>query len=297
MIQLLKGILKNKLNVLQGRPHPGLGEFAQRIQHRNRTFWGNAAGRKLKHELISANDPMEAIRSGEYWQRRLSNKFNSREFVTKLGGRVPDLYWKGRDVSNINFRQLPRQFVIRPTLGHSCNLVFLMNDSVNLMDQRTYKHKELVAILKKAVAEHPHVEFLVEEFIRSEDGAYKIPKDYKFYTFNGEIARIEVINRLGPNEGTTSLYTPQWKEVESLSFQKYGSAPYEDPPRCLEEMIDQAKAISKAYEIFVRIDFYATDKGAVFGEFTPTPALGKVFTPKAEALFIRYWNQYCEDMI
>jgi hypothetical protein len=43
------------------------------------------------------------------------------------------------------------------------------------------------------------------------------------------------------------------------------------PPKCLSEMIEYARRLSKAYEIFCRIDFYATDKGAVFGEFTPTP--------------------------
>jgi hypothetical protein len=44
-------------------------------------------------------------------------------------------------------------------------------------------------------------------------------------------------------------------------------------------MTEAAVRFSKAYEIFCRVDFYATDKGAVFGEFTPIPAVGKGFTP------------------
>ena len=49
--------------------------------------------------------------------------------------------------------------------------------------------------------------------------------------------------------------------------------------------------------IFVRIDFYATDKGAVFGEFTPTPFRGLFFTPHADKLFIPLWDQYCNGLI
>ncbi len=296
MFQRFTKVLKSQVSALTGKPLLGQGEFSKRIQHRHRTFWEFTDGRKLQRKLISAKDPIQVIKDVEHWQRKLSNKYNSREFAAKLGCRVPELYWKGRDVATIDFTQLPKQFVIRPTIGHSCNQVFLMNDSFNLMDKRFYSNKELSLIMAEALAQNSYLEFLIEEFIRSEDGEYKIPKDYKFYTFNGEIARIEVINRLGPNEGSTGLYTANWEQVENLSS-KYAKAPYEKPPKCFNELATYAKELSKVYEIFVRIDFYATDKGAVFGEFTPTPALGKVFTSRAEEVFIRYWDQHCKNMI
>ncbi|MEJ7679344.1 MAG: hypothetical protein WKG06_16095 [Segetibacter sp.] len=37
--------------------------------------------------------------------------------------------------------------------------------------------------------------------------------------------------------------------------------------------------------------------GAVFGEFTPTPALGNGFTPDAQKLFTNYWDKFCKGMI
>jgi hypothetical protein len=62
-------------------------------------------------------------------------------------------------------------------------------------------------------------------------------------------------------------------------------------------MLDQAKRLSRAYEIFVRIDFYATDNGAVFGEFTPTPSMGGGPTKFGQKLLMFYWDKYCNSKI
>jgi hypothetical protein len=77
----------------------------------------------------------------------------------------------------------------------------------------------------------------------------------------------------------------------------YPKGAYQQSPSCLKEMIKDAKALSKAYEIFARIDFYANPMGAVFGEFTPTPFLGKHFTSGGEKLFIAYWDKFFKGKI
>jgi hypothetical protein len=38
----------------------------------------------------------------------------------------------------------------------------------------------------KALQNNPQLEFLIEEFMRTEAGEYRIPDDYKFYMFNGK---------------------------------------------------------------------------------------------------------------
>lgn len=83
------------------------------------------------------------------------------------------------------------------------------------------------------------------------------------------------------------------KNVNSI----FADAPYQPPPVCLPEIIEQAITLSKTYELFVRIDFYATDNGAVFGEFTPTPGLGYGFTPFADKLLTSYWDKYCNGKV
>jgi hypothetical protein len=210
---------------------------------------------------------------------------------------VPELYWKGRDVDTINFDKLPGHYVIRPTIGHSCNLVFLMKGGLNLLDKRTYTQKQILEVLKDALGKNQHLEFLLEEFVRTEKGQYKIPDDYKFYMFDGKIALIEIINRLGPSEGSFACYDEDWNLIPNIANSKYKTAAYQAPPACLSTMIEWAKKLSKAYQIFVRVDFYATDKGAVFGEFTATPGSAYYLTAVADNMLTRHWTEYCGGKI
>ncbi|MEJ7682262.1 MAG: hypothetical protein WKG06_31315 [Segetibacter sp.] len=73
---------------------------------------------------MNANDTMEKWKDVKNWQRKLSNKYNSREFARKHSCRVPELYWKGNNYTAIDFDNLPEHYVIRPTKGHSLKLVF-----------------------------------------------------------------------------------------------------------------------------------------------------------------------------
>lgn len=212
------------------------------------------------------------------------------------GCRVPDLYWKGREPGKIDFDALPGQYVIRPTVGHSCDKVFLMDGGVNLFDKQMYSKDDIIRALQEALRQNTNLEFLIEEFLRGENGKYKIPDDYKIHTFNGKIPCIAVINRDGPKKGRQSFYDENWNPVEPVC-NAYPGGSYQEPPKCLPEILSFARKLSKSYETYVRIDFYATDKGAVFGEFTPTPSLGVGYTSYANKMFASYWNKYCNGMI
>lgn len=270
-------------------------EFARRMKQRFETFWKSPDADEVSGIRLTANDPIEKWKEGYLWQRKLSNKFNSREFALKHGCRVPQLYWKGKDIRQCDFTQLPPQFVIKPTNGHSSRNIFLMKEGFNVMDQQTYSEAELINAVSQ-IPLQPYADIIIEEFIRSEDGEYRIPTDYKVYIFNEHIAVIGVVNRLPQNQGLSSFYDERWKKLENYN-QAYPHAPYQQPPHCLPEIIAQAKMMSRLYELFVRVDFYASDKGAVFGEITPTPAMGKNFTPAAVKKFIRYWDTYCPGTI
>lgn len=296
MLQLLKKGVRSTLYAIKGEPVHEIGEFAQRIKHRHSTFWKSADAELVRNTSMSRGDSLEQWCDAAHWQRKLSNKYNARLFAEMLNCRVPDLYWKGRNLNDLDFTELPKQYVIRPTIGHSCNMVFLMNNTFNLMDKNFYSEVELKELLNQALLKNPHQEFLFEEFVRSESGEYKIQNDYKISIFNGELAVIDVINRTSPKTGLSSCYDENWNRVDTMSAY-YEEAPTQEPPECLSEMIGFAKKLSKAYQIFVRIDFYATDKGAVFGEFTPTPGRGEGFTPDADKKLLQYWEKFCPGMI
>lgn len=298
-------MITSKINSLKRRiskvlyPEP---EFTKRIRLRYATFWGNDFSANVARlPLMHAEDPMSGWTAPEHWQRLLENKHNSREFAKKMGCRVPDLYWQGKDYSTLDFSSLPSQYVIRPTIGHSARSVYLMQGNLNLLDNLTYTQDDIVAEMAKVSAQNPDVAFLCEEFLADESGRYRIPDDYKFYMFNGEVACIQLINRWGPKQegikGTVQYYDENWKLMDKIRKSAYTEGKYQQAPNCLPEMISFAKTLSKAYQIFVRVDLYATQKGAVFGEFCPTPARGYGFTPFGNKLLVNAWDKNCKGLI
>ncbi|MEO3406448.1 ATP-grasp fold amidoligase family protein [Mucilaginibacter sp. CAU 1740] len=270
--------------------------FTKRIKYRHNQFWEPADAENIRNIPISRYDHIDQITHIPNWQRMLSNKANSLYFAGKMGCKVPEVYWKGRNIDDIDFSLLPKQFVIKPTIGHSCNNVYLMDDGYNHMDKQIYKIEDLRGVMTSVLQQSHQNEFIIEEFLRSEDGIYRIPLDYKVHTFNGEIACIEVIDRKAPSVGHVNVFDDKWNAVENIG-KKFIQGDNLTPPHCLDEIISQCRALSKVYKIYVRIDFFATDKGAVFGEFTPTPGIGVGFTRKANYMLNRYWDTYCKGMI
>ena len=105
--------------------------------------------------------------------------------------------------------------------------------------------------------------YLIEEFVRTENGEYKIHDDFKFYMFDGQIGFIQVINRNNNTIEYTSWYDENWNLLSNLTT-NYSDGKEQPIPKCLPDMIECSKKLSKSYKIFTRIDFYATDKGCVF---------------------------------
>ncbi|MDN3548177.1 ATP-grasp fold amidoligase family protein [Mucilaginibacter aquaedulcis] len=271
-------------------------DYARRIKYRHAKFWQDPQAEHIRNTALSAHDPLCVWREGENWQRKLSNKFNSREFAKMHDCKVPALFWRGRNIATIDFDSLPENYVIRPTIGHSCQSVFIMKKGINLFDHNRYSPKDLREFLRRRLAENHRLEFLIEEFLTNEEGEKEILKDYKIFTFRGHIAAILMIDRLSPKTGFQSCYTENWEPIAPLVV-SYPQGTFETAPACLAEMISDAKKLSRTYEIFTRIDFYATAGGAVFGEFSPTPLIGNGSTPFASRLFKTYWDRYCYQMI
>lgn len=275
-----------------------VNKFARRIHARIDAFYRTPKVRSTLTRKLNCTDSLEVWQNSPHWQFQLNNKHNSHEFAKMHNCKVPELYWEGRDVQNINFDLLPESYVIKPNLGYSSKMVFLMQGSRNLFDNKNYDQNEIIEELSNTLAKNTELEFIIEEFVINEKGNQVIPVDYKFYAFNGEIACIQVFYRTGRLNEETSIifYDENWNKIPR-GHKKYEEAEPDLPPACLDEMIEAAKKLSKAYKIFVRIDFYATNKGALFGEFTPTPFRGNGFTSFGNKLLLRYWDKYCKGMI
>jgi len=275
--------------------------FSDRIRDRHRLWWDAPKGlaarlHRARDMYVSAHrdDPDPHWHCCARWQLRLSNKLSAREFAVKHGCRVPRLYWSGRFPDRLPLQSLPEHFVIRPTRGHSSKGVYLMAGETELMDGVPLTRAALRRDLRRRFGRVVRAPIMVEEFITDERGAYTIPTDYHCHVFGSRIGAIEVSPRRGrgPFGSLRNFYTEAWEPLPEPMYTSrlpYGGT--YDPPACLDEMLHHARVLGTAYGTYVRIDFYASRAGCVFGEFSPTPAKGDFFSPFADTYFERIWRE------
>ncbi len=62
-------------------------------------------------------------------------------------------------------------------------------------------------------------------------------------------------------------------------------------PAFLGEMVETAERLGRVLNTYMRIDFFGTAAGAVFNEFSSSPAIfGPRFTPVCRDLFGAIWS-------
>ena len=209
-------------------------------------------GETCRAELLTRDDPLSSWHCCELWQRKLDNKWNAREFAVKFGCQVPELYWHGRDLAAFDFAKLPSHYVLRPTIGHSSKNIFVMADGVNLMDGRAYSHNKVKRHLTEVLARDPNVSLLIEEFVKGENGRQGLPTDYKLVMFDGKVGAVGAIRRLSRKDIKKRYYTETWNQFAEPIIIATAEKVRDDiapPPRCLPDIIADAKRLSKAYGI------------------------------------------------
>ena len=277
--------------------------FSDRLRTRRQVWWGESPLRHPLHRIVELtarrrrDDPDERWRCCEHWQRTLANKWNGREFAQRHGVRVPALYWFGRRTAALPVESLPPQFVIRPVHGAGGRGVHVVAGDREILHGRALPRAELRAVLRGSLGRLARWPLLVEEFAVAEDGAVRLPTEYKCYAFAGTVAVIQVVNRARQHEARHRYYTPDWTPIDDPFQTENPLAPISAPPRCLDEILQAAAALGAACGTFVRIDCFATDRGCVFGEFSTTPNNGQGFTPYADTWLGEHWQRTVPDRI
>ncbi len=274
--------------------------FSQRIQQREQLWWKtkhpNIHSKKYCHGLLTRDAPEAQWKCCPFWQRKLNNKWNGREFAARHGARLPQLYWSGRAADQMPFDELPSHYVVRSTSGSNKKGVLVMADGTSVYEQKSYDRSALKARLQQLLERgFSNTQLLVEEFVRNEAGAFKLPRDYKFDMFGDVIASILVINRGRDGrseETTTTYYDADWKQLPFEVFTQLRQGPEQAPPACLDALKELARRLGRAHETYVRIDLFAGEDGPVFGEFSPTPGAGRCFTPEADRYFESFWCEH-----
>jgi hypothetical protein len=288
---------------------PPAETFSKRIQKRYQLWWGPIQSygiggwkqrlhrRKERFIYRDKSDPQSAWHCCAFWQRSLANKWNAWQFVQGYGCRVSKLYWSGRWIASLPFASLPDNYVIRPYYGHSRRNVLAIASAVDLLGGTSYSAAELRQHLIKTLGRFSRVPVLVHEFVRTESGEYTVPIEYQCHV--GEtVGAVQVIERqVGGGPTRNRFYSPAWEPFSDKMRARLPFGQYMDPPRCLDDILNTVRTLGKTYGTYVRIDGFATDRGCVFGEFTPTPARGANFTPYADEYLGALWEEHLGDTV
>lgn len=192
---------------------------------------------------------------------------------------VPTLgVWENFD--EIDFENLPNQFVLKTTNGGGGEGVYICRDK-SKMDKDAVKKKLKVScavdwkIQREWVYAGLKTKYIAEEYMEDDDGELK---DYKFFCFNGKVEFFKVdFNRSVEHHANYydyhGLLLPFGELICTPKVNKEIFLPHN-----LKQMIQLAEILSCSIP-FVRVDLYSLKEKVFFGEMTFYPNGGfGVFT-------------------
>jgi hypothetical protein len=187
--------------------------------------------------------------------------------------------------------------VLRSSMGTSRHGTYVLAGEHDLLRQRSFSRDEIRRDLRRHAAKMGFMPLLAEEFVKTEQGDFRLPIEYSFYTFGGRVALIEVKRRLSLKSYAYRTYFSPWELMQEPIWASdlYQHDKHEWRPRCLDEMLQVASRLGAAYgNTFVRVDLFATDRGCVFGEFASVPGV-RTMSDYVDRLLGRLWQELCPD--
>ena len=220
------------------------------------------------------------------------DKYTVREYIKeKIGEKylVP-LLQVADSFDEIDFAQLPDDYIIKVTHGSGRNIIFKEGKNIRGYDKKLLK-KTIANWLSEKYRFQQLIWFvqpikrkiIIEKLLEDDDG--KIPKDYKLFVFNGNVEMIQVDHDRFEDH-TRSLYDKEWNRLDCTLTYKRGDL--DEKPDLLEDMISLAEKLAFDFT-FMRVDFYCIASKIYFGELTPCPGGGmEIFVPES---YNRYYGE------
>jgi TupA-like ATPgrasp len=215
----------------------------------------------------------------------LLNKSTMHQYIQSLDIKLPQLYFDVSSLDEIDFAALPSAVVIKPANGSNSDGVMLIKGETEHLRGVSIPRSKLRDFCQQVIdsAPRPANRILFEEFLQDWDPRFIIPRDFKVYVAGGRAWVIQVIDRNGSKEQRNhSFYTREWAKIDDLFQSGYRPGPATARPPLLPELLKLAELIARDIGAFLRLDFYLTSRGVVFGEFTFDPFAGFGFTPYGE---------------
>jgi len=219
-----------------------------------------------------------------------------RPFIEALGLPLPRLLGQADSLSDLDWTALPERLVIKPVNAANSNGVIVAADGCDQMtgvafgtDLKSYVSQ----LYEECFAKPPPV--LVEEMLCDvgavEDPGLVIPRDFKVFTVAGHAAYVRVHDRNAP-DGRRSIASFA-RDGSRLPPSLKGWPEAADDtalPRGFDQLIAMAEYLSQKVPWLLRLDFYLTPQGPVFGEFTTYPNAGLDLTPFSRRTMLQMWE-------
>ena len=235
---------------------------------------------------------LENRKKRDYIKWILCDKYVAKQFAETLGFKIPKTYQLTDKPTHIKFNI--KQYVVKPTDLCDGYGVYLMNDNINMIDNKKTtppsiikKYNDIRSSIKHEYYMHelmydfkvPFKGYIVEELLLDENN--KTPSDYKCYTFNGRVFLIaKTYNRRFVRDNNNQQeeeqkqvfnsvwMTRKWKPVPFPMIKE--NYKYQKLPRPLgyDKMINLVENASKTLQRHCRIDVYLINGEVYFGEFT-----------------------------
>ncbi|MDC2889244.1 ATP-grasp fold amidoligase family protein [Psychrosphaera algicola] len=207
-----------------------------------------------------------------------ADKYAVRDYVSeKIGKRylVP-LIGSYKTANDIDFDNLPNQFVIKASHGSGWNII--VKDKKYFCESKAKKqlNKWLIKNFYPRKREWQYKDIqprlVVEEMLTDSTGS--IPADFKFHVFNSG-AQKEIFIQVDSDrfgDHTRDYFDQNWNLLELRN--KYpNSEKLPEKPVNLAEMLVLAEKLATDFS-FVRVDLYSVGNKVYFGELTFCPEAG-----------------------
>ena len=268
--------------------------------------------KKLLHKMAFDRRPILPL---------TADKIRVRDYVAERVGAeaLTKLYFTARPGEPIDYSLLPPDFVAKVNHGCGGNVIvwskadqsveFPSNPRRNgwssvIVHPENMDFERLDTLLRFWLSDNyswkigrKYPEWIYKEIDRAVlfeellvDDAGEIPKDYKFFCFDGVVRLIDChSSRFSRHECT--IFSPDWEPLEV----RYPSFPAIEPvperPRNLERMLEIAETLSAGFD-FVRVDLFDLGSQVKFGELTHYYSGGTVkFDPHSfDEVLGSYWT-------
>lgn len=220
---------------------------------------------------------------------RLEDKVLANALVKESGVLVPEIYHVLNQTSDLRSVELPENCVLKFNNLAGSNAIVLKKEGNFVGFNGT---DEVIEFLDKNNQQGPRLQecdkwipqkLIVEELLKDSSGTEEI-QDLKLYCFNG---RVEIV-LLTANLTNTRSWRHYNRSFERVLIQTRDADldVVDEKPKYLDQAIELADKLASKFcnDTMVRIDFYSTINGPVFGEFSFNPNGGNKFSVDSDKM-------------